>query len=113
MNKIRNFTILTYDHTNPNEYVKAGEIAYDAGAYLLLVYAIFDYGKPYGLMLKTKSGLIIEKNEYSNYNNYGNPSIVYYFYTNSPNSYEVWCKRSEAVGGKSRIAYTSIKLFRD
>ena len=113
MNKIRNFTILTYDNTNPNEYVKAGEIAYDAGAKLLLVYAIFDYGKPYGLMLKTKSGLIIEKKEYSDYNNNFGLSIIYYVYTNSPGSYEVWCKRTEAMGGKSSIAYTIIKLSGD
>lgn len=113
MNKIRNFTILTYDNTDPNEYVKAGEIDYDAGAKLLLVYAIYDYGKPYGLMLKTKSGLIVEKKEYSDSNNDLNLSIISYAYTNSPGSYEVWCKRTGSAGGKSSIGYTIIKLSGD
>lgn len=110
MNKIRNYTIITYTSTDANEYVKAGEIAYDAGANLILVHAIYDYGKPYGLMLKSKSGSILVKTEYSDFNNYGSPSILYYFYTETPNSYEVWCKRTDAIGGNSSIAYSVVKL---
>lgn len=110
MNKIRNYTIITYASTDAGEYVKAGEIAYDAGANLILVNAIYDYGKPYGLMLKSKSGAIIAKTEYSDFNNYGNPSILYYFYTSAHSSYEVWCKRTEAIGGNSSIGYSVVKL---
>lgn len=110
MNKIQNYTTLRYANTDANEYVKAGEIAYDAGVNLILVYAIYDHGKPYGLMLKSKSGPIIAKTEYSDFNNYGNPSILYYFHTNVPDSYEVWCKRTETIDRNSSIAYSVVKL---
>lgn len=110
MNKIRNYTIITYDSTDAYEYMKAGEIAIDVGVSLILVYAIFDNGKPYGLMLKNKSGIILAKTEYSDSDNYGNPSILYYFYTETPTSYEVWCKRTNTTSPNSRIAYSVVKL---
>lgn len=113
MNKIRNYTIISYASTDANEYMKAGEIAYDTGVNLILVNAIYDYGKPYGLMIKSKNGAILAKTEHSDFNNYGPPSILHYFFVSSPGSFEVWCKRTDATGGNSSIAYSVVKLSGD